>query len=108
MNDEKDNKQAMLKLAWRGLGELSALDAQLNSLFVDLERLEPVLAARAEAVFGDRALAATLLFGPIASLGGKSVILVALETGRDPFEVIPNSKTTRDTESGDEGDSTVR
>ncbi|MFN2312707.1 MAG: hypothetical protein ABR590_11730 [Spirochaetia bacterium] len=98
----------MLELAQRALDELSALDAQLHALFVDLEIFDPKLAARAEAVFGDRALAATLLFGPVASLGGKSVMLAALETGRDPFKVLPNSKTTRNTESGDEGDSTVR
>lgn len=99
MNSENNNNQAVLELAWRGLGELSALDEQLNSLFVDLERLDPVLAARAEAVFGDRALAVTLLYGPVESLGGKSVMLAALETGRDPFEVLPNHRTTRTTES---------
>lgn len=99
MNSENNNNQAVLELAWRGLGELSALDVQLNSLFIDLERLDPELAARAEAVFGDRALAASLLYGPVASLGGKSVMLVALETGRDPFEVLPNPRNNRTPES---------
>lgn len=88
MSSDEHIKMAMLSLAERAHEELSVWDARLQALFTELERLDPAVAIRALEVFGDRGLAAAMLFGPMNSLDGKSVMQVALNLERGPLDFI--------------------
>lgn len=79
---------AMLSLAKQALDEVSAWEAKLESIYAEVEALDSELAGNALKAFGDRALAIALLCGPLQALGGKSVMLAALELKRDPVDIL--------------------
>lgn len=101
MNRHQKNV-AMLSLAERAHDDLSVWDARLQALFAELENLDPGVAIRALEVFGDRGLAAAMLFGPMNSLDGKSVMQVALNLGCEPLDFMADHSQLASEQASDD------
>lgn len=91
LRDEVNEK--ICSLALQASKEFCIFDDKLYELFESLEELDPDLTDRAIAQFGDIGIASFMLFCPIDRMDGKSVMQIAVETGKDPLEIdIPVSR----------------